>query len=259
MSYYTYFKPAPSFIDGYDEKILKENEDVFSSEKREAKSVLVLGCIESYYRFQKMLSTDSKDKSEESLVYPKHTRMMFVLKDFYAFIKTLVGQYSWAVQNLELNYLRQRTLEDEKHELYFNHFRKDEYDLQYTIDKFKESIEDCVLDLCVKCLTTFEADTKYLDTPKTTAEYIQSEFKQKIDDVLNYIDQLCEDYEVADVLIKCYDSRQSEDDLCEYNEEESTEDGEKILSGEPNDNKIPSWKNPSEVPPREVAPSIKEE
>lgn len=219
MSYYTYFKPTEEYLKQYSKEYLEKEIKKFRTYKTEERSKLVLSAIAAYYSFNGLTIFDKDENSFTGGFTMK-------IESLYQLISRRLRSYIYAAKTLEDYETRLSVLEDSEHELYYNHFDKDEYDLQETVDEFEEKINSDTLEICTLCMAKFVPDNKYSDTPKTDYDYIRCDFRNRVEECLESLDYLIEEYVKADTLLKCYDSKETESERYKDDEEDADVDAE---------------------------------
>lgn len=216
MSYYTYFKPIESYYKDYNAKDLEFKISKIKGDTSDAQNTLILACVKAYY----MLNKETND-------VPSFSDFWGTINSFYKLIKMYVNSYVYERKNLEDFEMKLTIINDDDHELWYNHFNDTEYDLQEFIDNFDENINDCVLNICTLCLAKYEPDTKYSDTPKSDYEYVKSDFITRIQEEIESINYFCENYNRAKVLLDCWDTKEGEEER--YVREHPSEQDEDVV------------------------------
>lgn len=204
MSYYTYFKPLESYYKDYNAKDLENRISKIKRDTSDSKNVLILACIKAYC----MLNGREKEIKDAFSFNDFYS----LTHSFYKLIKMFVDSYVYERKSLEDYETKLSIINDKNHELWYNHFSDNEYELEDFVDNFDENIANCVLDICTLCFAKYEPDTKYSDTPKSDYEYVKSDFIRCIQENLDSIDYYCENYIRAKVLLDCWSTKEGEEE-----------------------------------------------
>lgn len=203
MSYYTHFYPPKDLY----------NENGLSSDE-----------------INKQITEVKDNIAREKILLKGETVSAYYVKTTYEVINLL--KYIW--KSLLWDYERLNKLEwadridnnmKEYKSVAINHAKCDsEYELQDNIDNSKAYIQRLFEELVILTRIRFskENDNERYDRRDTEMSYLSSDYIQKVDEILDFLEEIEDDISLNQFMLDAYDGHKGEDELSE--EENITEE-----------------------------------